>query len=591
MHVPRSGSRPLLTVLTLLLLALPWILPVRADGSTGSSTHERRKQLRRIDKTVRRADVRDARRRVFKKEPWARADVRSLTLLDEALGASSRERILASTREFLERAAVDGESSFRLELDRLDEKDRARLARELGCSRDGARSADGEPADGARDCILELYRKDARRLLEARMDHFRRADGVLDLEARLRDFRESLRPSVKTRGRLRRKILGAPAFPVVWAWRKLHTAREYEGAQWIGYGDRYRLFAPDLAGSTPGFVPSVDPPEAEHLRRFAPILVQEVDPEASYPAEVDRIGTFRLETAGRRAEEPRPVVDPARPASYAYATRLRLHGRELTQLVYTFWYPEHPRLESWIDVEAGEIEGITLRITLDAAGEPALYETIYNCGCFHRLFVDRELERAAAAEIGPPEGDRPFSIQRDVDGRIDWIVPELVDVEPGRRPLLFVRAGFHLPASVRYELPDDFLSATGDPKVEPSPYTLRAYRELEHMPWNGGWTSVFTDKGLVRGAGRLEGILLSPLGLYRAGQPRQRGTQLIHFDQADFDDPAIYDTYLRLPSSFFAVDGQAPDGSAADRGLVTAGTLPDSETGAATGAGTSGDLR
>lgn len=579
MHVPRSGSRPLLTLLTLLLLALPWILTVSAEGSTSPSTRERRQQLRRIDRTVRRADVRDAKRQVFKQQPWARADVRTLTLLDAALGASTRDQILDLTRRFLEQAADDGESSFVLELDRLSEQDRGELAHELSCPRRDPRGVAGEAPDGARECILRLYREDARALLEAQMAHFRRADGLVDLKERLGDLREGLRPSVKTRGRLRRKILGAPAFPAVWAWRKAHTAHEYEGAQWIGYGGRYRLYAPDLSRSTVGSAPTLDPRESELLARFAPILVQEVDPQAPYPAEVDHIGSFRLVDGG---EEPQPVVDPSRPASYAYITRLPLRGRELTQLVYTFWYPEHPKLKSFVDVEAGEVEGITLRITLDAAGEPGLYETIYNCGCFHRLFVDRELERAAAAELGPPEGTRPFSIQRDVDGKIDWIVPELVEVEPGRRPLFFVRAGFHLPASVRYELPEEFLSPTGDPKVEPVPYALRDYRELEHMPWNGGWTSVFTDKGLVRGAGRLEGVLLSPLGLYRAGQPRQRGTQLIHFDQADFDDPAIYDTYLRLPDRFFFADGAGPE-----EGVVTAGTLPDGETDAAT----TGDIR
>lgn len=587
MHVPRSGSRPLLTFLTLLLLALPWILTVSAEGSTGPSTRERQKQLRRIDKTVRRADARDAKLRVFGKQRWARADVRSLTLLDAALEESSRNRILERTRQFLERAAADGESSFVLELDRLSEDDRTELAHELGCFRHSPQGVSDEAKNGARDCILRLYREDASTLLEAQMSHFRQADGLVDLKTRLSEFRDSLRPSIKTRGRLRRKILGAPAFPAVWAWRKLHTAHDYEGAQWIGYGDRYRLFTPDLSVSTLGSGPSLDPQEARLLSRFAPILVQEVDPEAPYPAEVDRIGSFFLAVDGQQSEEPRPVVDPARPASYAYATRLPLHGRELIQLVYTFWYPEHPKLKSWIDVEAGDIEGITLRITLDASGEPRLYETIYNCGCFHRLFVDRELERAAAAEVGPPEGTRPFSIQREVDGKIDWIVPELVDFEPGRRPLLFVRAGFHLPASVRYELPEEFRSPSGGPEVEPVPYALRDYRELEHMPWNGGWTSVFTDKGLVRGAGRLEGIFLSPLGLYRAGQPRQRGTQLIHFDQADFDDPAIYDTYLRLPSTFFVTDAERRAGEASGRGLVTAGASPERET----GAGTSGDVR
>jgi hypothetical protein len=35
-----------------------------------------------------------------------------------------------------------------------------------------------------------------------------------------------------------------------------------------------------------------------------------------------------------------------------------------------------------------------------------------------------------------------------------------------------------------------------------------------------------------------------------AGQPRQRGTQLIHFDEFDFDDPKLLEKLLRLPDEF-----------------------------------------
>jgi hypothetical protein len=61
---------------------------------------------------------------------------------------------------------------------------------------------------------------------------------------------------------------------------------------------------------------------------------------------------------------------------------------------------------------------------------------------------------------------------------------------------------------------------------------------------------MFYDNGLVRHAQRPEGVFFTPLGMLSAGQPRQRETQLIYWDQYDFDDPDLLSRLLNLPSSF-----------------------------------------
>ena len=82
---------------------------------------------------------------------------------------------------------------------------------------------------------------------------------------------------------------------------------------------------------------------------------------------------------------------------------------------------------------------------------------------------------------------------------------------------------------------------------------------VELRPQRGGDFPAFTPgshidlnlpNGLVRGAERLEGTLFKPLGMLNAGQPRQRGTQLIQWDQYDLDDPRLLEKTLRLPASF-----------------------------------------
>lgn len=525
-------SKTQLVVVLFLVASLAGACASTSSHSASSVSPDRAHRLKTLDKALARAEVRDASLRVADSHVWARADVRSVAPLERALAAADRTAKIDEASRFLRDAAEDGHRAFELELARLPEPEARRLARDLGC-----------PAGSPRDCLLRTYRRDARADLDAHLAELRALPTASAVDAWVSDLRADLRPSIKTRGRVKRRALTAPLFPFVYAWRKVQTAHEYEGPQPLDY-PHVRVYRPTTGPEWAG----AEPEHRELLARWAPILVQEVDPDPVYPARDDRIGRMYLE-AGPRG--PVGAVDVDAPTSYAYVDELTSRGRRLTQLVYTFWYPEHPKLSKGVDFEHGRIEGITLRVTLDGEGRPSLYETVYNCGCYHRVFVDRKLEERARADFGPPEETRPYAVQRHVEGKIDWIVPELVDVDPDGRPLFFVRAGFHLPASVRFTPP-----ASLDLAAAPSEtYALASYRELETLPFDGRPVGLFDDTGLVRGARRLEGTMLTPLGIYQAGHPRQRGTQLIHFDQADFDDPTLYDTYLRLPEDFWDGDG------------------------------------
>ncbi len=521
-----------MTVRTLAAALLLIIAPVCSPATSGAKTEPalralpapRVDELRELDRSLRRADVEDASHQRFEDRVWLRPDVRSLALLDEAREAAGDDLETSRTRlrEFLRQATADGETSFLVEVARLDPQERYDLADRAGCG-----------DDPALECLREVWQRMSSDLLAGQLAGIDALSSAEEVGAWIDSLNDDLEKSVKERGRLRRRILGAPAWPAVAAWRKHHTENEYEGPQPLDF-PAYQVYRPAVP----------DGGDADLLRRWAPIFVQESDPEAGYPLEADRLGSLEL-VATPDSPRPEVVVDTDRPVTYAYRDTLRLRGQDHVQLVYTFWYPEHPALKKPVDPGAGPIEGITLRITLDSEGHPRLYETVYNCGCSHRVFVDRETEEAAAREYGPPEADRPYSVQRALDDRIDWIVPELVDLVPGRRPIFFVRGGHHFPAAIRYETPASIDLSNAES------YEVRPYAELERTPFQGDWASVFDEKGLVRGGHRtMEEIMLTPLGLYRAGHPRQRGTQLIHFDQADFDDPTLFETYLRLPSGF-----------------------------------------
>ncbi|RJP40417.1 MAG: hypothetical protein C4547_02875 [Phycisphaerales bacterium] len=317
-------------------------------------------------------------------------------------------------------------------------------------------------------------------------------------------------------------------------------------------------------------------------------------PQAPYDPDIDRIGTVRLAGAGDEV-----CIDTEQPSVYAHARHTWVRGRRLVQLTYTYWFPAHPKLKRF-DPEEGRIEGAVLRITLDPTGRPMLFETVLCCGCYHRCYPADYVERAACARYGRPEKGKTWCVERDVPGRMDWIVPETVEVvsaHPGH-PILFSRAGYHGPAGITF----DSSVLESRTVLQRRGYALRCYDELEQLPIGGedrsavrparfssseprasaradspiadrplnglgesmhaarGFReasggsrrvgSMFQANGLVRGAERLEGKLLAGTGMLSAGQPRQRGTQLLHWDQYDFDDPHLLERCLRLPEGF-----------------------------------------
>ena len=112
--------------------------------------------------------------------------------------------------------------------------------------------------------------------------------------------------------------------------------------------------------------------------------------------------------------------------------------------------------------------------------------------------------------------------------------------------VLFFSAGYHQLVSMCAEP-----HASQDTASGLSGYALHAYEDLEQLPFHGHQASLFGEDGLVRAAHRQECDLLSPSGLYHAGHARQRETQMIYFDETDFDDPTLLERYLRLPPHAF----------------------------------------
>jgi hypothetical protein len=233
-------------------------------------------------------------------------------------------------------------------------------------------------------------------------------------------------------------------------------------------------------------------------------------------------------------------------------------GEIRIQLVYTAWFPRRPPAGR-ADLLAGHLDGIVLRLTLDADERIDMIDSIHPCGCWHQFI---------------PVGD--WQVQPAPAPREEWaFVPRrLGSVPTGHRVRIRVSAGAHMlegidsvkrlqgidrsdsigsmtaaPISTAAETPDSGLVASSRAGAGPGAgsagrgtdqYTLLSDDGLRSLALpSGGRRSLYDPRGFVPGTDRAEAWLFWPMGIAEAGAMRQWGhhaTAFVgrrHFDDAD----------------------------------------------------------
>lgn len=218
-----------------------------------------------------------------------------------------------------------------------------------------------------------------------------------------------------------------------------------------------------------------------------------------------------------------PAVDIARPAVYRRVSYARYQGRTLLQLNYSIWFPERPLVSEW-DLLGGYLDGLTWRVTLTPDGEPWIYDSIHNCGCYHQFFPT-----ARAALIAQP----------DTLDETAFVPQALPKVAPGERLSLRLESGTHylqrivverraVAGALQYGFADDD--------------SLRSQAMS-----NGARKSVFRADGVVPGTERGERYWFWPMGVPEAGAMRQWGRHATAFvGRRHFDDPDLLEKYFEM---------------------------------------------
>ncbi len=237
---------------------------------------------------------------------------------------------------------------------------------------------------------------------------------------------------------------------------------------------------------------------------------------------------FEIDVADDSDRPGRPYIDE-RGAVRVDTTQAQIHvrlshapfaGALRPQLVYSIWFPSRPRTGA-LDLLGGALDGITWRVTLGDDGQPLLFDTIHNCGCYHQFFP------TARVRVRPAPG-----------GFDEWaFVPQtLPELREGERAVVRVASRTHYlqRVSVVASVPEtDIVPMVHDDSLRSLPSPA------------GGRRSLFDADGIVRGSERGERWLFWPMGVREPGAMRQWGRHATAFlGRRHFDDPDLLDRYF-----------------------------------------------
>lgn len=236
------------------------------------------------------------------------------------------------------------------------------------------------------------------------------------------------------------------------------------------------------------------------LAHYAPVL------SIADPKDLNQPGSIVL-------NQGLPSVDISAPVAYQWLSWTHYRGHALLQLNYQFWFSRRPAA-GLLNLHGGELDSIIWRVTLKPDGNVLFYDSIHGSGRDHKIFtVARGLHTATLS------GDRPS------------VYPQPVANAASERISLLLEADTHY--LVRVEL----FNAEGEQHY----YQQLDADLLRALPdGQGGYSSLFDQRGLVPSSKRRQRFLRWPLGIASAGAIRQSSQHAIALvGRRHFDDPLL----------------------------------------------------
>ncbi len=254
--------------------------------------------------------------------------------------------------------------------------------------------------------------------------------------------------------------------------------------------------------------------KAALFRMYAPAW------EVQYKGNYDRIG------APVWSDQDILDVDTNSSVTYTLMSFTRFGDEIFTQLNYIIWFPERPK-QGTLDIYGGILDGLNYRVTLDLKGDPILYETMHNCGCYYKAYPTDRLQ---------------------VRANIDYAEPPLILESPEVNHSKDVMT---VAMESRTHYVQHLYPFSRNLKKGLEVYSLLDYGQLRSLPYLKDYRrSMFGQDSLAPGSKRLERFILWPTGVLSPGAMRQSGRHAVAFvGKRHFDDPFFMDKmYLEFES-------------------------------------------
>ena len=211
---------------------------------------------------------------------------------------------------------------------------------------------------------------------------------------------------------------------------------------------------------------------------FAPVFLI-TDTTHSY----DKIGSpsARYDSNGKEVIS----IDINHPAMYFCEKKFKTENNEYTNLIYRIHFPGIPVSLFPFHLTAGKNVGLMVIVTIDSSERPVLITTVHTCGCYLGIVPTSFIPKNALPK-------KWNTVSQPVYGET---LPGMLDYKSKSKPklVIYLRSALHRAADIRIVESDTLVD------IHMFSMPLVSMNTLDTIPINGKFTSLFHEKGVLKG--------------------------------------------------------------------------------------------